>query len=490
MNILLLLRVLGAILLVEAAAMVPSFIIALFCGNPGDIHAFALTLPILLAFALPMRFLFRPKKVDLRPREGFMAVALAWVLLSLFGGLPFLFSGLTTNYVDAFFEAVSGFTTTGASILNLVDGEPFGKGVMFWRSFTHWVGGMGVLVLTLAMLPKLTGGTSHLVRAESPGPTLSKIAPRMGDTAKILYLIYAFLTLLQWFILTLAGMSPYDAAIHAMGTAGTGGFSNHAASIGYFNSAAVDWIITFFMVAFGINFVIYYQMLTRQWKNIRENTEVKFFLLFYLAAVLIVTILIRPQQKNAADALRYAAFNVASIISTTGYATTDFALWPAAARMVLVLAMFIGSCAGSTAGGMKACRVGMLCKTGAREIRRTFQPRKAMVVRFDGRAVDETVLRQVAVYAFMYFLLILLGAFVLSFDRVSGPNGPYDITEYFTTALTCVSNVGPGLGAVGPMGNFAGYSPFSKLVMSFLMLAGRLELLPILAMFHPAIWKK
>lgn len=481
MNIKLLFRLLGAILLVEAVAMLPSLFIALGYGD-GDAMAFVLTILLLVIAGAPLRIFVKAEKTNLRAREGFLVVSLAWLLLSIFGALPFIFSGVIPHFVDALFEAVSGFTTTGASIMTQIEGQP--HGVMFWRSFTHWIGGMGVLVLTLALLPQMSGRTSHLVRAESPGPTLSKLVPRMGDTAKILYLIYGVLTLIEFLLLMLAGMNAYDAAIHAMGTAGTGGFSNYGASVGHFDSALIDGIITVFMVLFGVNFVMYYKLLTRSFEDIKANEELRWYLGIYLSITVIITLLILPEYGNVFTALRFSSFQVATIISTTGYATANFDLWPIAARMLILLTMFIGSCAGSTAGGMKVCRIGMLSKQALREVRHTFQPRKTMVVRFEGKAVDEGVLRQVATFAFIYVMLIVIGGFLLSLE------GLYDVQTNLTAALTCVSNVGPGLGAVGPAGSFAGYGPFSKLLLSFLMLAGRLEIFPMLALFHPAMWRK
>ena len=481
MNVKLLLHVLGAILLVEAAALVPSLAIAIGYGE-GDAMAFVWTILLLNAVGAPMRLFVKAEQTNLRAREGFLTVSLSWMLLSVFGALPFVFSGVIPNFVDALFESVSGFTTTGATIMTQIEGQP--HGVMFWRSFTHWIGGMGVLVLTLALLPQMSGRTSHLVRAESPGPTLSKIVPRMGDTAKILYLIYGVLTVIEFLLLMLAGMNAYDAAIHALGTAGTGGFSNYAASVGHFNSAWIDAIITLFMVLFGVNFVIYYKMLLRDWQDIRANEELRWFLAIFLGATAIITLTLLPEEGNLFTALRYSSFQVASIISTTGYATANYDLWPLTARMLILVLLFFGSCAGSTAGGMKICRIGMLSKQAVREVRHTIQPRKAMVVRFEGKAVDEGVLRQTATFAFIYVALILLGGFLLSLEN------RYDMMTNFSAALTCVSNVGPGFGAVGPAGSFAGYGPFGKLLSSFLMLAGRLEIFPMLALFHPAIWRK
>ena len=482
MNRRLVINLLGAILLIEAAAMLPAFLIALGYGD-GDAPALAKSMALLLAAGLPMRLLARPEKHDLRAREGFLCVALAWVLLSAFGALPFVFSGVIPNYINACFEAVSGFTTTGATKLTSFEGLP--RGVMFWRSFTHWIGGMGVLVLTLALLPQMSGRTSHLVRAESPGPTLSKIVPKMGDTAKILYIMYFVLTMAEFAALMVCGMNAYDAAIHAMGTAGTGGFSNYGASVGAFDSGAVDAVITVFMLLFGINFALFYRLLTGGWRDVVRCEELRWYLCIFVVSTVFITCQLLPNYGGSAlTSLRYASFQVASIMSTTGFATSDFNLWPVATRMLILVLMFIGSCAGSTAGGMKVCRIGMLVKQGLRDVRHVFQPRKITVVRFEGKGVDEMILKQIAVFAFVYVAMVLLGGFLVSLE------GLYDVETNLTAALTCVSNVGPGLGSVGPVENFAGYGPFATIILSLLMLAGRLELFPILALFHPAMWKK
>lgn len=482
MNLKLIFRILGAILLVEAAAMVPALAIALGYGE-GDALAFVWPILLLCAIGAPLRLCCKTSHQNLRAREGFLVVSLSWIVLSVFGALPFVFSGVIPSFVDALFESVSGFTTTGASIMTQVEGQP--HGVMFWRSFTHWIGGMGVLVLTLALLPQMSGRTSHLVRAESPGPTLSKIVPRMGDTAKILYLIYGTLTVANFLALLPSGMSLYDAALHALGTAGTGGFSNYSASVGHFNSPWVEWVTTFFMLIFGVNFALYYKSITGSWKEALKCEELHWFLGIYAGATVLITLSILPEYgNNVFDALQHSAFQVASIMSTTGYATADFNLWPIAARMLILALLFTGACAGSTAGGMKICRIGMMWKQGAREVRHTIQPRKVQLVRFEGKAVEEETLHQVAVFAFVYILFIVLGGALLALE------GRFDVQTNFTAALTCVSNVGPGLGAVGPSGSFSGYGPFGKLLMCFLMLAGRLEFFPMLALFHPAMWRK
>ena len=481
MNKRLVLRLLGAILLIEALAMAPSLAISFLYGD-GDALALLSSMALLAALGFPAWRFARPREQNLRAREGFLVVALSWVLLSAFGALPFVISGLIPNYIDAFFEAVSGFTTTGATLMGNFDGLP--RGVMFWRSFTHWIGGMGVLVLTLALLPQMTGRSSHLVRAESPGPSLSKIVPKMGDTAKILYLIYGVLTMIELAALIIAGMSPYDAAIHAMGTAGTGGFSNYGSSVGAFDSAVIDAIITFFMVLFGINFALFYRVLVGGWRDALRSEELHWYLALFAGSTLFVSLMILPQYGTFLNALRYGSFQVATIMSTTGYATADFNLWPQAVKALIVVLMFIGSCAGSTAGGIKVVRVGILCKLGCREVRRTFQPRKVQVVRFEGKGVEENRLTQVSAFFFVYVLLVLAGMFLVSLE------GLYDLETNFTAVLTCISNVGPGLGHVGPVENFSGYGPFAKVVLSLLMLAGRLELFPILVLFHPSAWRK
>jgi trk system potassium uptake protein trkH len=481
MNKRLVLRLLGAILLIEALAMAPSLAISLLYGD-GDALALLSSMALLAALGFPAWRFAHPREQNLRAREGFLVVALSWVLLSAFGALPFVISGLIPNYIDAFFEAVSGFTTTGATLMGNFDGLP--RGVMFWRSFTHWIGGMGVLVLTLALLPQMTGRSSHLVRAESPGPSLSKIVPKMGDTAKILYLIYGVLTVIELAALIIAGMSPYDAAIHAMGTAGTGGFSNYGSSVGAFDSAVIDAIITFFMVLFGINFALFYRVLVGGWRDALRSEELHWYLALFAGSTLFVSLMILPQYGTFLNALRYGSFQVATIMSTTGYATADFNLWPQAVKALIVVLMFIGSCAGSTAGGIKVVRVGILCKLGCREVRRTFQPRKVQVVRFEGKGVEENRLTQVSAFFFVYVLLVLAGMFLVSLE------GLYDLETNFTAVLTCISNVGPGLGHVGPVENFSGYGPFAKVVLSLLMLAGRLELFPILVLFHPSAWRK
>lgn len=481
MNIRLILRLLGTILLVEAGCMLPALGLGLAYGD-GDAAGLLLGLVITAAFALPMRFLSRPKEKDLHPRDGFFVVGFAWILLSVFGALPLLLTGMFKTFPDAFFEAASGFTTTGATVLT--DFNHMMHGVTLWRSFTHWIGGMGVLIFALALLPRITGHSNHLAKAESPGPSLSKIVPKLGETAKIQYLIYFALTFAEWLVLMIAGMGPYDAVIHAVGTAGTGGFSNYGASIAAFQSPLIEWIITVFMILFAINFALYYRVIHGGWRDALKSEELHWFLGALAVAITVISILIRPIYHNLGDTVRNASFQVASLVSTTGFSTADHNLWPEAAKMVLLILMIIGGCAGSTAGGIKVVRFGILVKLAKRSIAQAFEPRKVKVVRFEHKGIEESMLHAIAVYACVYFILILIGTLVLSFDP------SYTLLEHFTASLTCVNNVGPGLGAVGPAGNFSGYSAFSKLFMSFLMLAGRLELYPILILLHVEMYKR
>jgi len=484
MNRKLIIRVLGSLLLIEAASMFPAFLIALYFRD-GDALPLLYSILINIAAGCFMFFLFIPgPDSHLRLKEGFIITALGWIFLGLFGAIPFMLSGALPRFEDAFFETVSGLTTTGASVVTVFEGFP--RGVMFWRATTHWIGGMGVLVLTLALLPKLTGRTSHLIRAESPGPSLSKLVPKTGTTAKILYRIYILLTLIEFVTLLLCGLNPYDAAVHAFATAGTGGFSNYGKSIAQFNSVSVEITITIFMFMFGINFALYYRFLIgERFKAFIRDEEFRFYLFFAVTFTFLVTVInLQHYHGDFWTSLRYGSFQISSIMSTTGFVTYDFNHWPAASHIIIVIAMLIGSCAGSTAGGIKVIRIILLCKLSRRNIRATGQPKKMDVIRLDGKAVDEHMLSQIAQFVFMYIALVLIGGFVMSLG--SG----YDLTTNLSASLTCVSNVGPGLGSVGPIYNYAGYTIHAKLTASFLMLFGRLELLPLFILFTRSAWHK
>ena len=494
MNRKLIIRVLGAILAIEALAMIPAFLVSLYYRD-GDTAAIGWSFLLTIAAGAAMYLIPKTDRNSyLRLKEGFIIVAVGWILMSCFGAIPYMLSGMFTRFENAFFEAVSGFTTTGASVFEGFDN--YMHGVVFWRATTHWVGGMGVLVLTLALLPKLTGRTAHLVKAESPGPSLSKLVPKTGTTAKILYKIYILLTSLEFVSLLLCGLDAYDAAVHTFATAGTGGFSNYGASIAAYNSVAVDVVITVFMFMFGVNFALYYKCLIgERLKAFWHDEEFRTYLFIARSFILLITFFncsfYRGELGAEASAgsvfltsLRYSSFQLSSIISTTGFVTYDFSRWPAASQMLLILAMFIGSCAGSTAGGIKVIRVNMLAKMSRRNVLSTGRPRKVDVIRIDRKAVDENIVSQVAQFAIMYVALVFIGAFLVSLD------GKFDVLTNLSASLTCVSNVGPGLGAVGPVYNFANYGIWGKTVLSFLMLFGRLELLPMFILFTRTAWKK
>ncbi len=483
MNRKLIIRVLGSILGIEALAMIPAFLVSLYYRD-GDTAALGYSFLATIAAGSGMFLIPKTEKDSyLRLKEGFIIVAVGWLLMSLFGSLPFFLSGMLPRFENAFFEAVSGFTTTGASVTTVFD-HSF-HGVFFWRATTHWVGGMGVLVLTLALLPKLTGRTSHLVRAESPGPSLSKLVPKTGQTAKILYRIYIALTLLEFISLLLCGLDPYDAAVHAFATAGTGGFSNYGGSIRELNNLAAEIVITGFMFMFGVNFALYYKALIGEHiKAFYRDEEFRWYFCIAAAFTLAITLFNLSYYHNFLTSFRYSAFQLSSVISTTGFVTADFSKWPVASQMLLILAMFIGSCAGSTAGGIKVVRINMLVKLSRRNVIATGRPKKMDVIRLDRKAVDENIVSQVAQFAVMYVALVFVGSFLLSLE------GKFDIITNLSASLTCVSNVGPGFGAVGPVENFAGYGIWGKLVSSMLMLFGRLELLPMFILFTRSAWHK
>lgn len=472
-------QVLGKLLLLLCAMMLPSLVVALLYGE-GDASAFVYTIALVLAVGLPMALLAQPESRDMNAREGFVSVGMAWLLLSCFGALPFMFSGTTVFCWDALFECVSGFTTTGASILAQVENVP--HGVLFWRSSTHWVGGMGVLVLTMAIMPRVSGRNSFLARAESPGPSYSKLLPRMVDTSRILYVIYFVMTLVLVGLLLLTGMPLFDALIHAMGTAGTGGFSSRNMSVGAYNNPWAEMIIMAFMFLFGTNFLVYFHLVRGEGLKALRNEELRAYYLLGLGAILLIALEILPVYGDVFTALRYSSFQVSSIMSTTGYATADFDLWPAFSRILLLVLMLIGASAGSTAGGIKVVRLLLMGKVTLREIRHTHSPRSVRVIKLDGKAVPEDTLSQVGIFMFVYFAFLMVGTLLASLDG-------HDFLSCFSAAASCLSNIGPGLSLVGPMGNFSMFSPLVKLFMTFLMLAGRLEFFPMLVLFSPAVWR-
>lgn len=469
--------VIGRILLTEAVLLVLPMAVALLYGEAAAPFLIPMLLVAVCGLLLSAR---KPARTSLYARDGLAVVALAWLLMSLFGAMPFVLSGDIPRFVDAFFETVSGFTTTGASILTEI--EPLGRGILFWRSFTHWVGGMGVLVFVMAILPMTDGHGMHLLRAEVPGPTVGKLVSRMGDTAKILYGIYLALTVIEIVLLLAGGMPLYDACIHAFGTAGTGGFSCRNLSVGAYDSAYFDIVIGVFMLLFGVNFNLYFFLLIRRFRDVFRSEELRAYLGIVAAAVVAITVDILHLYGSFASSLRYAFFQVASIITTTGFATADFNTWPSFSKAILVTLMFIGACAGSTGGGIKVARIIILVKTSLGDMRKMLHPNAIVTVRMEGKPLSDKHIRSVHLFITVYLLVFTGSLLLLSLEG-------FDLITTFTALTACINNIGPGLEMVGPMGNFAAFSDFSKLLLSFNMLVGRLEIFPML-LFAPSIWKR
>ena len=423
----------------------------------------------------------KPRTADIFAREGFVCVGLSWVLMSVFGALPFVFSGDIPNYLDALFETVSGFTTTGASILS--NPERLSRGCMFWRLFSHWIGGMGVLVFIAAILPVSGDHYIHIMRAEVPGPTVSKLVPRVRKTARILYLIYLVLTLLECVLLMLGRMSFYDALLHSFATAGTGGFSTRAESVGAFQSPYLEMVIAVFMLLFGCNFNLFYLVLLRQGMTAVSSEELRAYLGIIITAVVCIAVNISGICGGWLPALRYSFFQVMTILSTTGFSTCNFDVWPEFSRWILVLLMFIGGCAGSTGGGIKVSRIVILIKAYVNELKGMIHPTRVKRIWFESRPVRDETVRSIQVFFFVYLLAAGLGVLVLSLDGK-------DLTTNLTASIACISNVGPGLSAVGPVENYSFFSAVSKLILCFEMLLGRLEIFPMLFLLTPSVWKK
>ena len=488
MNYRMVFSMVGRLLLLEAGLLLLPAACSLIYREQS-LWALLITAGIALVLGGLLCLLCRRRSQTIYAKEGFVIAALSWIALSAVGALPFVLSGAIPNYIDAFFETVSGFTTTGASILTVLGtrGEALAlsHGILFWRSFTHWVGGMGVLVLMMALVPTGSGRTIHVMRAEAPGPIVGKLVPRLRDTAKILYLIYLGLTATQVICLLVAGMPLFDSLVHTFGTAGTGGFGLYSTSIGEYN-AACQWIITVFMWLFGVNFNVYYLLLIRAFRPALSNRELWLYGGIVLASVAAVTVNVWMQTPYTTfeETVRHSAFQVSSIMTTTGYATTDFNLWPMFAKCVLVLLMFVGACAGSTGGGLKVSRVMLVGKAVGRELKRLVHPRSVGVIRLEGKRVEESVVQSATAYVVLYFLLFG-GAFLLLCLEPA-----FDLESNFTAVAACINNIGPGLGAVGPTGSYADYGVLSKVVLSFAMLLGRLEIYPMVLALLPGTWTK
>ena len=483
MNYKIMCRFLSLICLAETVFMLPALAISIYDGQTKAVWGFAVTMGIALALYIALKLLSRNNANRMTAREGFVCTAASWILMALIGALPFVISGEIKHFVDALFEIVSGFTTTGASILS--DVEALSRGMLYWRSFSHWVGGMGVLVFLLALSPsgkKNEGFTMHLFRAESPGPEVGKLVPKLRQTAIYLYSTYLVLSILNFAFLMFGDMNWFEALCTMFGTAGTGGFGVRGDSLGSF-SPYVQNVTTVFMLLFGVNFSCYYLILLRQFRSVIRDEELRLYFCIVGISIVLITWNIAGMYDTLGEGIRHAAFQVASIISTTGYSTVDFDLWPTFSKGILTVLMITGACAGSTCGGMKCARVLLLFKGLRRNIRQMVRPGRVEVVRVNGRAVDEKVMSGVNGYLSAYVLILFLSFVLVCFDGFS-------IGTNFSAVLACFNNIGPGFEAVGPMMNFGNFSVLSKLVLIFDMFAGRLEIFPILLFFAPGSWKK
>lgn len=477
MNRKMVLHILSRILIVEAILMLPSVIVGLIYWERAT-TAFIAPIVILAVLGLALG-IKKPKNREIYARDGFFVVACAWVLMSLFGALPFYLSGYFKSYIDALFEVISGFTTTGSSVLSDVEALP--KCILFWRSFTNWVGGMGVLVFVMAIIPLSDDRSLHIMRAESPGPIVGKLVPKMKDTAKILYGIYIALTAICALLLLFGGMNLFDALCHSFSTAGTGGFSVRNAGIGHYNSAYIEMVIAVFMILFGVNFNLFYLILLGHIKDALKSEELRWYLSIVGLSTLVITLNIMSSFKG--QSFRYAFFQVASLITTTGFATTDFNYFPELSKSILVLLMFTGACAGSTGGGFKISRLIIILKSFKKEVKKLFHPNSVTVIKLENKPIDSSLSHSTVNYFMMYILIMMISCIAISVDN-------FDFTTNVTAVISCFNNIGPGLNVVGPMGNFGGFSIFSKLVLSLDMLFGRLEILPMLVLFSARSWAK
>ena len=478
MNIRIISYIIGWVLNCEAACLLLPLVCAFIYDEPcAMVFAMCIALCLLAGVALTFK---PPVKRSMYSREGFITVALSWIVISLFGALPFYFSGYIKNFIDAVFETVSGFTTTGASILTDVEVLP--KSLLFWRSFTHWIGGMGVLVFLVAILPLSGGDNFHLIRAESPGPSVSKLVPKVRASAKILYGIYILLTVIQTVLMLLGGLSLFEALTLTFGTAGTGGFAILNSGLATY-SPYIQNVVTVFMIMFGIDFTVYYLILIGKLRLSTLSDEVKAYLGIIFTAIVIISINCRSLFSGVSELVRHVAFQAGSIITTTGYSTTDFDKWPELSKTILVLLMFTGACAGSTGGGIKVSRIMILIKSIAKEIKIAAHPKSTHKITMNKRPVEHETVRAVNVFIASYLLIFVASVLIISIDN-------NDFTTNFTAVAATINNIGPGLAKVGPTANFSLYSPLSTVVLTFDMLVGRLEIFPMLMLFSPYTWRK
>lgn len=481
MNYRIVFHTIGNLLKVEAGLLlIPIFVSLIYKEN----NLLAFSIPLMISAIIGLLLTIRKKeKQTIYAKEGLAIVGLSWIIMSLIGALPFIISGSIPNFVDAIFESVSGFSTTGASILN--DVESLSKGILFWRIFTHWIGGMGVLVFILAILPKSEGRGIHIMKAESPGPSVDKLVSKVKITAIILYSIYIALTLLEIIILLILKMPLYDSIVHSLATAGTGGFSIYNDSIAHYNSLGIEITLSIFMIVFGINFTLYYLILIGKFRQAIKSEELRWYLGIVIVSITLITLntYINNVFNTVGEALRYSTFSVSSTISTTGFITSDYNLWPSFSKWIIIILMFIGASAGSTAGGMKISRLIIYVKSVGKEIKYSLHPRLASTINIDNKPIDSATLKGTGAYLMAYILILIFGTLIISLDNFS-------FATNFTAVLSCLNNVGPGLELVGPTGNYSLFSDTSKILLSLIMLAGRLEIYPILILFSPKMWKR
>ena len=482
MNAIPILRVLSVLLLLVAGFMIAPIIVALFYGEFGMIPAFLVPMAIVVPLASLVLFTTRGQRGSLSTKSGFVLVTLSWLAAAAIGSVPFVISGWIPSVTDAFFETMSGFTTTGATILTDIEALP--ASLLFWRSLTHWLGGMGIIVLTVAILPLLGVGGYQIMKAEAPGPSVDRLTPKITQTAKILWLIYLGLTVLETTLLMIGGLSLYDALTHTFGTLATGGFSTRAASVGHYTSPFVHVVITVFMLAAGVNFILYYRLLLGRFRTVAKNTEVKAYLSVFVVATVAIAIALHGEAyAGIGESLRYAGFQAASILTTTGYATADFAQWPAVAQVMLFALMFIGGSAGSTGGGIKIVRIVTLIKQGFNEMRYLVHQHGVFAIRINGQVIRKDVVYSITGFVFLYLLLLIVTAIVVA-------TGGNDIVTSFTTALATLGNIGPGFGRIGPVESYAFFHDYIKWYLSFIMMIGRLEIYTVLVLVTPAFWRE
>lgn len=479
MNFAIVRYIIGCILEFEAAFLLLPTLVGLIYGETKAAISYVVTALVCFLLGAVLRH-FKPKHSELYTREGFASVALSWLIMSIFGAIPFVLTGDIPQFVDAMFETISGFTTTGASILRNV--EALTHAGLFWRNFTHWIGGMGVFVFIMAILPMMGGSTINLMKAESPGPSVSKLLPHVKDSAKILYEIYIAITLLEIVILCICGMPMFDSLTTTFGTVGTGGFGIKSDSIaGY--SPAIQNVVTVFMILSGVNYTVYFCFLYRQFKEAFSIEEVRWYFLIIFGSVAVITWNIHSMYSSLGETIRHAFFQVGSIITTTGYSTVDFDTWPQLSKTILIILMFIGACAGSTGGGIKVSRILILLKAIKKEMRMMIHPRMVRKIRMDGHVLPHETMRTTNVFISVYIIVLFASVLLIGIDE-------YDFTTNFTSVVATLNNIGPGLELVGPTQNFSIFSGFSKCVLMFDMLAGRLELFPMLILLAPSCWKK